>query len=137
MKILQLVLSAVFLLTTPAMGAEYRLKNIDGKKLAATAYYGSTGGVYKVRVLFKENQAVIYFDGGSQITLQLNQRAISDPNNIVAFGTLGQIPVNKVFRVGLVYNDGSLTNSQSSESPLKDFWRISLDEQDFKSFIQR
>ncbi|MFL9458905.1 hypothetical protein AB0758_48985 [Tolypothrix bouteillei VB521301_2] len=90
-----------------------------------------------MRVLFKENQAVIYFDGGSQITLQLNQRAISDPNNIVAFGTLGQIPVNKVFRVGLVYNDGSLTNSQSSESPLKDFWRISLDEQDFKSFIQR
>jgi hypothetical protein len=86
MKILQLVLSAVFLLTTPAMGAEYQGKNIDGKKLAATAYYGSTGGVYKVRVLFKENQAVIYFDGGSQTTIQLNQRAISDPNNIVGFG---------------------------------------------------
>jgi hypothetical protein len=137
MKILQLVLSAIFLLITPAMGAEYQGKNIDGKKLAATAYYGSTGGVYEVMVLFKENQAIIYFDGGSQTTIQLNQRAISDPNNIVGFGTLGQIPVNKVFRVGLVYNDNSFSNSQSPESPLKDFWRISLEKQEFNSFIQR
>ncbi|GAA6619668.1 hypothetical protein [Scytonema sp. NUACC26] len=137
MKILQLVLSAVFLLTTPTLGAEYRGKNLDGKKLAATAYYGNTGGVYEVMVLFKENQAVIYFDSGSQTTIQLNQRAISDPNNIVGFGTLGQIPVNKVFRVGLVYNNDSPSNSQSPESPLKDFWKISLDKQEFNSFIQR
>lgn len=44
-KILQLFLSVVFFLATPAMGAQYQGKDIDGRKLPATVYYGGTGGV--------------------------------------------------------------------------------------------
>ncbi|MEH1873791.1 MAG: hypothetical protein V7K73_20810 [Nostoc sp.] len=84
------------LLGTPAIAVEYKGQNIDGKKLPARAYYYATGGVYKVQVRFHNKRATIYFDDGNQTTIQLNQEAIADSNNIEGFGKLGQYPLNRM-----------------------------------------
>jgi hypothetical protein len=57
----------------PAPAVEYQGRNLDGKKLAAKAYYYATGGVYNVQVRFKQERATIYFAEGNQITIQLRQ----------------------------------------------------------------
>lgn len=128
MKVLGLVLPALFLLTTPAMAVEYQGQNIDGKKLAAKAYYYATGGVYNVQVSFENRRATIYFSDGNQTTIRLRQRVITDSNNIEGFGKLGQFPLNGTFSVGLVYDTNLVGNSQPQQShPLEGMWRISLE----------
>ncbi len=130
MKVLGLVLSALFLLATPSMAVMYQGKNIDGKKLAAKAYYSETGGVYNVQVRFKRNRATIYFDDGSQTTIRLKQQVITDPKDIEGFGKLGQIPLNGNISIGLNYDNNNLVgNGQPSESLSigNFFWRISLE----------
>jgi hypothetical protein len=128
MKILWLVLSALFLLITPAVAVEYQGRNIDGKKLTAKAYYYGTGGVYDVQVRFDKKRATIYFGDRNQTTIQLNQQVITDSKNIEGFGKLGQLPVNDVFSVGLVYDNDFAGNGQVQQSnPLEGMWRISLE----------
>ncbi|MBW4449674.1 MAG: hypothetical protein KME38_23230 [Spirirestis rafaelensis WJT71-NPBG6] len=128
MKVLGLILPALFLLATPAMAVEYQGQNIDGKKLYAKVYYYATGGVYNVQVSFNKRQATIYFADGNQTTIQLKQQVINDSKNIEGFGKLGQYPVNETFSVGLVYNNNSAGNGQPQQSnPLEGFWRISLE----------
>ena len=129
MKVLGLVLPVLFLLTTPAMAVELNGQNIDGKKLAAKAYYYATGGVYNVQVRFNNRQATIYFGDGNQVIIQLNQQVITDSNNIEGFGKLGQFPINRTFSVGLVYdNNWQGSNDQFQQSnPLEGYWRISLE----------
>ncbi len=138
MKVLEIVLAAaLFMLVTPATAAEYQGKNIDGKKLAAKAYYYATGGVYDVQVSFRQNRATIYFDGGYQTTIQLKQRFITDPNDIEGFGKLGQIPLSNTFSIGLVYDNELVGNSHQPDLPLEGFWRISLDAQEIDNFINK
>ncbi|MCP6761946.1 MAG: hypothetical protein NHB32_25070 [Fischerella sp. CENA71] len=141
MKVLELVLTAaaaLFVLVTPVKAAEYQGKNIDGKKLAAEAYYYATGGVYDVQVSFKDNRATIYFNGGYQTTIQLNQPKISDPNKIEGYGKLGQIPLSDTFSIGLEFDNNEVGNSQLlPSSPGEGFWRISLDSTEFNNFIKK
>ncbi|MFQ4143826.1 hypothetical protein [Chlorogloeopsis sp. ULAP02] len=138
MKVLGLALAtALFILVTPATAAEYQGRNIDGKKLAAKAYYYATGGVYNVQVRFKDNRATIYFDGGSQTTIRLKQRAIANPNHIEGFGKLGQFPLGGILSIGLDNDSNFIGNSQLSDSPLAGFWRISLDSKALQNFIRK
>jgi hypothetical protein len=134
MKVLGLVLPTLLLLTTPVMAVEYQGKNIDGTKLAAKAYYAATGGVYNVQVRFKQNRATIYFDGGYQTTIQLQHRVLTSPSSIEGFGKLGQIPVNRTFSIGLIYDNSLVGDTQPSKPPLDGLWRISLDKEDFNNF---
>ena len=131
MKVLGLVLPALFLLTTPAMAVEYQGKNIDSRKLAAKAYYYATGGVYNVQVRFEDKRATIYFTGGAQTTIRLRQGVITDPNDIEGFGKLGHFPLNGIISVGLDY-DNNLVGDRllSGSHPLAGFWRIRLDPTD-------
>jgi hypothetical protein len=131
MKVLGLVLSALFLLATPSTAVEYQGKNIDGRKLPAKAYYSVTGGVYNVEVSFHKNRATIYFEGGAQTTIQLSRRVITDPHDIEGFGKLGQFPINRIFSVGWNYDDNLTGSNQVLPGlhPLEGFWRISLVQQ--------
>jgi hypothetical protein len=124
MKILALVIPIVFLMSAPALSAEYQGRNIDGKKLAAKAYYYATGGVYDVQVLFNQRRATIYFPEGNQITIQLKQQVITDPTNIQGFGKPGYFPLDNTFSIGLESNNDS--DGQPPADPLEGFWRLSL-----------
>jgi hypothetical protein len=127
MKVLGLVINALFLLTTPVVAVEYQGRNIDGKKLDAKAYYYATGGVYNVQVSFDKKRATIYFGDGNQTTIKLNQQVITDSKSIEGFGKIGQIPVNNIFSVGLVYDNDLVGNGLQQSNPLEGMWRISLE----------
>ncbi|MBN3921634.1 hypothetical protein [Nostoc sp. NMS4] len=130
MRVLGLVLPVLLLLGSPTIAVELKGQNIDGQKLPARAYYYATGGVYKVQVRFHKKRATIYFDDGNQITIQLNQQAIADSKNIEGFGKLGQYPLNRIFSVGLVYENnwlGSSDNQFQQSNPLDGLWKISLE----------
>jgi hypothetical protein len=104
-------------------------KNIDGRKLAAKAYYYKTGGVYKVQVLFKQNRATIYFVNGEQITIKLKHRVITDPNRIEGISSPGLFNLGGVFSAGIDY--GNLGNRQPFESrSLEGLWTINLEKTD-------
>jgi hypothetical protein len=129
MKNLGLVLLAFFFLTTPALAVEYQGRNLDGKKLAAKAYYYATGGVYNVQVRFEQQRATIYFAEGNQIVIQLKQQVITDPKNIQGIGKPGYYPLSGNFSIGL----DSGNDAQSFESePLEGFWSISLESTEIK-----
>jgi hypothetical protein len=127
MRIFGLVLSALLLLTAPAFSAEYQGKNIDGFRLKGKAYFSSTGGVYDVMVLFKGDEATIFFDNDDQVTIKLRRQVITDPNNIEGVGGLGRYYLGGPFSVGL----GSADNPMGRD--LTSFWRISVDLADFNS----
>ncbi|MBV9389064.1 MAG: hypothetical protein JOZ78_21820 [Chroococcidiopsidaceae cyanobacterium CP_BM_ER_R8_30] len=137
MKVLGLVLSTLLLLVTPALAAEYQGRSIDGRKFAAKAYYSATGGVYQVQVRFNRNRATIYFDDGSQTTIKLRRRVITDPSDIEGFGRLGQFYLGGIFSAGLDYTNTQdyLSNRQPPTTPqaLQGFWRISLDSKDLST----
>lgn len=121
MKFFGLVLSTLLLLSAPARAAEYQGKNIDGFKLKGKAYFAETGGVYDVMVLFKGNEATIFFDNDDQITIKLRRQIITDLNNIEGVGGLGQYYLGGPFSVGLGSGDNPVGRS------LQNFWRISVD----------
>ena len=127
MKIFGLVLSALLLLSAPARAAEYQGKNIDGFKLKAKALFSETGGVYDVMVLFKENQATLFFVNGDHITIKLKRQVITDPNDIQGVGGLGQYYLGGPFSVGLGSGDNQIGK------PFQGFWRISIDLRDFNN----
>jgi hypothetical protein len=125
MKNLGLALLALSLLTTPAIAVEYQGRSLDGKKLPAKVYYYATGGVYDAQVRFDKQRATIYFSEGNQVTIQLKQQVITDPQNIQGFGKLGYYPLSRNFSIGLESDN----NEQLPESdPMEGFWRISLKE---------
>ena len=127
MKVFWLI-STLSLLATPILAAEYQGKNIDDRKLPAKVYYQKTGGVYDVQVEFKGDRAILYFTDGSQVTLNLGSARINDPSNIIGYGRVGFIPVNRSFSIGLESNDS--TNDIGSPTPnvsAPDIWRIQLD----------
>jgi len=127
MKVLGLVLSALLLLATPSIAVEYQGKNIDGRKLAAKAYYSKTGAVYKVQVQFKKNRATIYFVNGGQVTIRLSHRVITDPSSIEGFGSPGVFNLGGIFSAGLAYDN--LSNRQPlGPQSFEGFWRISLED---------
>jgi hypothetical protein len=124
-----LVLLALFLLSAPALAVEYQGRNLDGKKLPAKAYSYATGGVYDVQVRFEQQRATIYFNDGNQITINLKQPVITDPENIEGIGKPGYYPLSRNFSIGL----DSGNDAQSFESdPLEGFWRISLEESELR-----
>ncbi|HAA29185.1 MAG TPA: hypothetical protein DCE56_17650 [Cyanobacteria bacterium UBA8553] len=130
MKVFGLVLSALILLTTPAVAVEYQGKNLDGKKLTGQAYFSETGGVYDVQVLFKRNRATIYFVNGSQTTIKLRQQVITDPSDIQGVGGLGRFDLGGLLSIGLDSGEHPIGK------PLQGFWRISLDLTDFNNPAQ-
>jgi hypothetical protein len=127
MKIFWLILSTLLFLNAPVIAAEYQGKNLDGRKLAAKAYYQKTGGVYDVQVEFKKDLAILYFTDGSQVTLKLGGQRIADPSNIVGYGRLGYIPLNNRFSIGLESSNSTDDIGVSSPNTVGDIWRIQLD----------
>lgn len=124
MKNLGVILLALFLFSAPALAVEYQGRNLDGKKLAAKAYYHATGGVYDVQVRFDGERATIYFASGERITIQLNQQVITDPKNIQGFGKPGYFPITRNFSIGL--DSGNDAQPSDSEA-LEGFWSLSLE----------
>ena len=112
----------VCLLGSSALAAEYRGQLIDGRKLSAKVYSYETGGVYEAQVHFDRDQAAIVFAGGGQLTLRLKQSQVSDPGQIEAQGGLGQIPLGRLFSLGL---------SSGESHPLQGLWSIRLDPANF------
>lgn len=127
MKVFWLILSTLLFLNAPVIAAEYQGKNLDGRKLAAKAYYQKTGGVYDVQVEFKKDLAILYFTDGSQVTLKLGGQRIADPSNIVGYGRLGYIPLNNRFSIGLESSNSTDDIGVSSPNTVGDIWRIQLD----------
>ncbi len=127
MKVIWLTLLTLSLSTTPILAVEYQGKNLDGRKLAAKAYYQKTGGVYDVQVQFQGELATLYFADGSQVTLKLGRQRIIDPSNIVGFGRLGYVHLNNWFSIGLESNNPTDNIGTSSPRTLADVWRIQLD----------
>ncbi len=130
MKVLGLVLFTLLLLTTPGTAVEYQGKNIDGRKLAAKAYYYKTGGVYEVQVRFKQSRATIYFVNGEQVTIRLNHRIITDPSRIEGVGSPGLFNLGG-FSAGLGYDNLGDRQIPGPHS-LEGYWRISLEQTGIK-----
>ncbi|HEY9673796.1 MAG TPA: hypothetical protein V6D11_20310 [Waterburya sp.] len=131
MKVFGLVLSVLLLLSAPIRAAEYQGKNIDGILIKGKALFSSTGGVYDVQVLFKGNQATLFFVNGDHITIKLLQSVISDPSDIEGVGGLGQYHLGGAFSIGLSSGDNPIGN------PLQGFWRIRLDLTDFNDAVHQ
>lgn len=121
-----LILSIV-LLTTPVIAAEYEGKNIDDRKIPAKAYYQNTGGVYDVMVEFKGNRAILHFTDDSQVILNLGTPRISDLNNIIGYGRIGFIPINRGFSFGLESSDSNNEIGSPTPRTAEDVWRIQID----------
>ncbi|MGA7937128.1 MAG: hypothetical protein WCA35_26490 [Kovacikia sp.] len=126
MKVFGLAVSSLILLAMPTLAAEYRGKNIDGRKLAAQIYSYKTGGVYDAQVQFKQDQAIIYFVNGGQLTVRLNQRTIADPSNVLGYGRQGQLPLGRSFGLGLGSDNGLTGSLNVGTGRLDDLWRINL-----------
>lgn len=127
MKVFWLILSTLFLLTTPAIAVEYQGRNLDDRKFAAKVYYQRTGGVYNVQVQFKRDRAILYFTDGGQVIIKLGGQQIIDPSNIVGFGRLGYVPLNNWFSIGLESSTPTNNVEFSMSRPSEDIWRIQLD----------
>lgn len=95
MRRFALTASILLAMTLPAHAAEYEGKTIDGRKLLAKVYSYATGGVFEAQVEFQRDLATIYFVNGSQIIIRLSQSAIRDPNNIIGYGGVGQLPLGR------------------------------------------
>jgi hypothetical protein len=131
MKVFGLVLSVLLLNSAPLEAAEYQGKNIDGVLIKGKALFSSTGGVYDVQVLFKRNQATLFFVNGDHITLKLRQQTITDPSAIEGVGGVGQYHLGGGFSIGLSSGDNLMGN------PLQGFWRINLDLKDFNNTVHK
>lgn len=128
MKIFWLTLSTLSLLATPVIAAEYQGKNIDGKKIPARVFYQQTGGVYDVEVEFNGDRATLHFTDGSQVILNLASPNINDPTNIIGYGRIGFIPINRRFSFGLESGDPNNNVGSPTPSPsAPDIWKIQLD----------
>jgi hypothetical protein len=121
-----LVSALALLLTPPTLAVEYQGKNIDGRKLPANIYSYKTGGLYEAQVQFKQDFATIYFVNGSQLTIRLNQRTITDPKNILGYGRPGQIPLSRWLAVGVGSEAGLSGNVALGAGRLEDLWSIQL-----------
>jgi hypothetical protein len=124
-----LVLCTV-LLANSAIAAEYRGKNIDGRRLAGKVYSYETGGVFDVKVEFQNKKAVLYFVNGGQQTLRLKRVEIKDPRNMVGWSK-GFINLGGIFSVS-VADDSSSNTEPPRPRPFEGFWRISLNEADLR-----
>lgn len=122
-----LILFTLSFLTTSVIAVEYQGKNLDGRRLSAKVYYQKTGGVYDVQVQFRGDQATLYFTDGSQVTLNLGGRRITDPSNIIGFGRLGYVPLNNRFSIGLESSNPTGDIGSPSSRRVGDVWRIQLD----------
>lgn len=131
MKVLGLVLSLLLLNSAPLKAAEYQGKNIDGVFIKGKALFSSTGGVYDVMVLFKRNQATLFFVNGDHITLKLREQVISDSSDIEGVGGVGQYHLGGALSIGLSSGDNLMGN------PLQGFWRINLDLTDFNDAVHK
>jgi hypothetical protein len=127
MKVLGLVLSVLLLNSTPLEAAEYQGKNIDGVLYKGKALFSPTGGVYDVQVLFKRNQATLFFANGDHIMIKLRQPVITEPSDIEGIGGVGQYHLRGGLSIGLSSGDNLMGN------PLQGFWRINLDLKDFNT----
>ncbi|WP_404790091.1 hypothetical protein [Altericista sp. CCNU0014] len=123
------VLLLALLLAEPAIAAEYRGKNIDGKRFAGKVYAYETGGVFDVQVEFRKKKAVLYFANGGQQTIRLKRSNITDPKNIVGWGRVGFLSLGGILSVG-VADDSSNNTEPPRPRPFEGFWRISLNEAD-------
>lgn len=128
-KVISLVVPLVLGLATPVLAVDYQGVSLDGKKLPAKVYSYDTGGLYEAQVEFKRDLATVYFASGSQLVVRLNQKTITDLDNILAYGRLGQIPINRWLGVGVRSDNGLTGGLTVGAGQLKDLWRISLTNQ--------
>jgi hypothetical protein len=113
-----------FSLVSPVLALEYRGQVLDGKKLKARAFYAATGGVYEVTVIFRGTRATLYFTDGSEANVRLQSASVSDIGNIVGYGRLGYIPINRSLSIGLEQGDRTATPNLNFGG---DLWRIGLE----------
>lgn len=125
MKIFALAASLLLVTTLPTMAAQYEGKTIDGRRLPVKVYSYATGGVFDAQAEFKQDRATIYFVNGTQVFLRLSQSTIRDPNNIVAYGRVGQLPLGRSFSIGIGADPASNGNVVGAGA-LSDLWNIRL-----------
>jgi len=65
--------------------AEFKGRNLDGESFSATAFSYDTGKFYTVDIEFDGTEAVLTFDNGNTLTLELNEEEIDDPSSVSAF----------------------------------------------------
>lgn len=134
MRVCALVTSVLLLLTLPAAAAQYGGRTIDGRRLPVKVYSYATGGVFDAEVEFKRDIATLYFVGGSQLLLRLNQPTIRDSNNILGYGRVGQLPLGRSFSIGIRGDNGLISGSNTGPTgsfsvgggALSDLWKIML-----------
>lgn len=126
MRVFALVTSVLLLLSLPTSAAQYQGKTIDGRKLPVKVYSYATGGVFDAEVEFKRDIATLYFVGGSQLLIRLNQPTIRDSNNILGYGRVGQLPLGRSFSIGIRGDNGAIGSFSAGGGALSDLWRIML-----------
>lgn len=126
MRVFILFLVVFLSLISPVTALEYRGKNLDGRKLNARAFYGGTGGVYDVTVVFNGARATIYFNDGSETNIWLKSATVEDASNIIGYGRLGFIHLNRAISIGLesIDRNDPLTPTVAIGG---DLWRLSIE----------
>ncbi len=120
----------------PVLAAEYQGQNIDGQKLAATAYSHETGGTFDIQVEFEDDKATLHFVNGGQQRIRLNSPVIINPKQIGGWGRPFSLTIGGIFSLGLETGDrGNLEPSRPR--PFEGFWTISLNEAALKSIEAR
>lgn len=79
-----LSLVGTFLQVTPATGAVYRNRNVDGKRYRATVSNFDYGTYENVEVRFQGDHAYLHFNAGGRVVLILEDEEILDPHEISA-----------------------------------------------------
>ncbi|GAP99963.1 hypothetical protein NIES2104_65290 [Leptolyngbya sp. NIES-2104] len=110
----------------PTHAAEYDGKTIDGRKLPAKVYSSATGGVFEAQVKFQRDWATIYFVNGGQLVIRLSQPIIRDPNNIIGYGQVGQLPLGRSLSIGIGADPALNGSVTAGGGTLADLWTIRL-----------
>ena len=69
---------------SPARGAEYKGRNLDGKLFDAVALARDTGRRYEVKVEFEEDRVIVIFPPCARLSLTMDGEVIKDPLRIPA-----------------------------------------------------
>jgi hypothetical protein len=79
-----LLFATAILPVSPAAGAVYRNRNVDGKRYRATVSNSDYGTHENVEVRFQGDHAYLHFGAGGRVVLILEDEEILDPHEVPA-----------------------------------------------------